>query len=454
MHRHQDKLTQMLLESKSYSIQYQSYLLINQEEFQVLPEQDQTMIQTYINRINNGTLILAQTPQLISFQFVRHLDIFQLALYYFDILFPELQSQTIKVLYLQDSKFSSIKKFKLDNLEVLIFWEKQCQSKEIYKQMLLEIINQFPKLKELTLCGWHIDRALSKMTYLTNLTLLGCDLDSEVLQSLVNLHELSLDQTYSIKLSTLQYLTQLTTLYLNYKFENIPQSDFTSLSFLTRLTRLQIDYCYLSRLDFLHPLINLVELSLYNNYLTDISSISSLKQLTVLKMVKCGLINIDALRSLSNLVELHLNENDGINITPLQYLTKLTKLGLKRCGLTNLDALKPLINLQQLHLNVNKRIDITHLQHLTCLTTLWLKECGLINLDVLRPLTKLYDLQVPQNQIVYLQPLCELKQLKSFSQFLIRQQMYKHSKKIVLTINVSDMVVKNNLHIKSLKWLI
>ncbi|CAL5970407.1 leucine-rich_repeat domain-containing protein [Hexamita inflata] len=164
---------------------------------------------------------------------------------------------------------------------------------------------------------------------------------------------------------------------------------------------------------------NLEILEVYNNFgklesktLTQdsFSTLSKMIGLTELVLMQCNLRSTEALSQLINLENLYLNGNEEIDIKSLQYQTKLTKLSLEQCKLVNIDALRPLINLEELCLNGND-IDITTVQYLTKLTLLSLVYCNLVNIDVLRPLKKLKELDITDNNIVYLRPLLELKQL-------------------------------------------
>ncbi|CAL6025163.1 leucine-rich_repeat domain-containing protein [Hexamita inflata] len=99
-----------------------------------------------------------------------------------------------------------------------------------------------------------------------------------------------------------------------------------------------------------------------------------------------------------------------IDISPLSQMIRLTKLSLIECELSSTEVLRPLVHLEELCLDGNK-VEITTLQYLTKITYLQLVSCNLVNLDALRPLKKLEKLDIVDNQIVYLQPLMELKQL-------------------------------------------
>jgi Leucine-rich repeat (LRR) protein len=65
------------------------------------------------------------------------------------------------------------------------------------------------------------------------------------------------------------------------------------------------------------PLVNLVELSLWQNQVTDISALSPLVNLVVLNLGENQVGDISALESLTNLRILNLNENRITDIAPL-----------------------------------------------------------------------------------------------------------------------------------------
>ncbi|CAL6041268.1 Leucine-rich_repeat domain superfamily [Hexamita inflata] len=65
----------------------------------------------------------------------------------------------------------------------------------------------------------------------------------------------------------------------------------------------------------------------------DLSSLSQMTRLTKLGLIKCNLHSTEALRPLINLEELCLNCNEEIDILTLQYLSNLTYLSSIQCNL-------------------------------------------------------------------------------------------------------------------------
>ncbi|CAL5979585.1 leucine-rich_repeat domain-containing protein [Hexamita inflata] len=285
-----------------------------------------------------------------------------------------------------DSELKSIEFIKLLNLQ---------------KLELINCNNIIPKLESQSITELHIEN-----------------------NNYLNLNELQLDNLEIFKYYKLisERCDQIVN--LNFakeivQFNNLKQLyldrcrvDISPLQQIISLTKVQLNQCSLEKIEFLRPLINLTDLSLFGNEYIEINQLQYLTQLKKLDLGLCGLIKIDALSTLINLTDLSLYGNEKLDIGPLQHLTRLITLNLDSCNLVSLEALRPLVNLMDLSLYGNENIDIAPIQFLKQLTKLNLRFCGLTNLEMLRPLINLSELQVAWNYIVYLQPLLELKQLK------------------------------------------
>ncbi|CAL6097592.1 leucine-rich_repeat domain-containing protein [Hexamita inflata] len=123
----------------------------------------------------------------------------------------------------------------------------------------------------------------------------------------------------------------------------------------------------------------LKELTLFK-YITDFSPLSQLIGLTKLNLWSCDLHCTEALRPLINLQDLCLNCNN-IDITNVQYLTNLTILQLASCNLVNVDTLRPLKKLKSLSIYNNKIVYLQPLIELKQLSGLMADRNKIIDTD-------------------------------------------------------------------------
>ncbi|CAL6095012.1 leucine-rich_repeat domain-containing protein [Hexamita inflata] len=115
-------------------------------------------------------------------------------------------------------------------------------------------------------------------------------------------------------------------------------------------------------------------------YITDFSPLSQLIGLNKLNLWSCDLHCTEALRPLINLQDLCLNCND-IDITKVQYLTNLTILQLASCNLVNVDTLRPLKKLKSLSIYNNKIVYLQPLIELKQLSGLMADRNKIIDTD-------------------------------------------------------------------------
>ncbi|CAL5970960.1 leucine-rich_repeat domain-containing protein [Hexamita inflata] len=127
----------------------------------------------------------------------------------------------------------------------------------------------------------------------------------------------------------------------------------------------------------------LKELTLHN-CVTDFSTLSQIIGLTKLNLWSCEIRSTEALRKLVNIEELYLNGNKDIDITALQYLTDLTKLQLESCNLVNLDALRPLKKLEELNIFDNQIVYLQPLVELKQLSQLDASSNKIIDIESIR----------------------------------------------------------------------
>ncbi|CAL6076424.1 DUF2252_family protein [Hexamita inflata] len=176
----------------------------------------------------------------------------------------------------------------------------------------------------------------------------------------------------------------------------------------------------------------------------DITPLQYLTKLTILNISNCGTLQLGSLSTLINLKELYLLGNKIEDITALQYLIELTILDLCGCEVSNVDILKSLVKIKELYLNQNN-IDITPLQYLTQLTKLQLQKCGLKSVEALIPLQNLKELDLSSNQIVYLQPLELLKQLKALKMHNNKViQLYSYFTKLYQSYQIQHLLADQN----------
>ena len=105
-------------------------------------------------------------------------------------------------------------------------------------------------------------------------------------------------------------------------------TNITSLTWLTRLTHLNLSE---NRIRYIHSLANLIgitELQLQKNQIGNIQPLVGLTRLTKLSLSENQIINIQPLTDLLTLTEVSLRQNQISNVAPLETLTALTLLEL------------------------------------------------------------------------------------------------------------------------------
>ncbi|CAL6045573.1 leucine-rich_repeat domain-containing protein [Hexamita inflata] len=210
---------------------------------------------------------------------------------------PNLNSEYVKELSIQNCNIKSLKGFRLNNLTSLTFSKgKQAQNNDNLAQEL----NQFVKLKQISLYGWQIDIGHIQLETLTKISLINCGITQvEALRSNSNLEEVDLSVNHGMDVSALQYIA--------------------------KLKRLQLERCNLVNINGLKSLSKLEELNLYHNCNIDITPLQYLTKLKILNLRFCGLKNVDALRPLINIQELLIPSNEIVFIQPLEEMKQLNK---------------------------------------------------------------------------------------------------------------------------------
>jgi len=242
--------------------------------------------------------------------------------------------------------------------------------------------------------------SIEGIQYLTNLTTLylnGNQInDINALSGLTNLRRLGLQDNEITDISMLSGLTNLTTLRL---YSN-QISDVSSLSGLTNLIYLSLSGNQISDISVLSDLINLRFLYLPNNQISDISALSGLTSLTDLSLGGNQISDISAISGLTSLTLLLLGENQINDTSALSGLTNLTLLSLSRNQISDIDALSGFTSLTSLWLHTNQIDDIGALSGLTNLDYLSLENNQINDISPISSLTNLTKLILYNNQII------------------------------------------------------
>ncbi|CAL6048380.1 LPXTG_cell wall anchor domain-containing protein [Hexamita inflata] len=166
-------------------------------------------------------------------------------------------------------------------------------------------------------------------------------LNSTLLLPLINLQKLDISENEEIH--EIQYLDKLTNLVeLNLSQTNLQQKDISSLSQLTNLKKLYLNF----------------------NQLSDVSALSALTSMQELNLTYNTLQNLNDIQNMMNLQILVLLGNTGINISILKNFINLTELCLHDLGLKEVDTLQCLYNITNLTLTQNELIEVCALHNM------------------------------------------------------------------------------------------
>ena len=214
-----------------------------------------------------------------------------------------------------------------------------------------------------------------------------------------------------IKYSDVKDLTELDLSNSYEAGDNVKIKDISALSYLTNLTRLDLDCNQISDISPLSSLTNLTNLYLESNQISDITPLSNLTNLTDLNLESNQISDITPLSNLTNLTNLYLRSNQISDISLLNNLTNLTKLDLECNQISDISPLSNLTNLIWLYLSSNQISDISPLSNLTNLTTLYLESNQISDISPLSGLINLEWLYLNDNQISDISPLSSLSKL-------------------------------------------
>ncbi len=229
-------------------------------------------------------------------------------------------------------------------------------------------------------------------------------------------------------LTGLELATSLTSLNLGTEFvsrvgyvNSNHISDFSRLSGLTNLTRLDLSGNSISDLsalsDAISGLIRLERLYLDNNSISDVSALSGFTRLERLILYNNSISDLSPLSGLTNLEQLYLENNSISDVSPLSGLTNLAWLGLSANNISDVSSLSGLPNLIRLFLYNNSMSDVSSLSGLTSLRTLDLDNNSISNITPLSGLTSLTSLLLSRNNISDISVLSGLTNLLSLTLF-------------------------------------
>ncbi|CAL6050666.1 ABC_transporter substrate-binding protein [Hexamita inflata] len=309
----------------------QSEHLPNQNPTQQVPNQ----LQEQSNFIFN-TQVVNET-QNNDFQYLESQKIQKLKFLNCEEEIPNINSEYVKELSIQNCNIKSLKEFRLNNLTSLTFSKgKLTQNNDNLAQEL----NQFTKLQQLSLYGWKIDIGHIQLANLTKISLINCGIiQVEALRSHSNLKEVDLSVNHGIDVCSLQYIT--------------------------KLKRLQLERCNLVNINGLKSLTKLEELNLYHNCNIDITPLQHLTKLQNLNLRFCGLKNIDALRPLINIQELLIPSNEIVFIQPLEEMKQLNKFDADENMIQDIQTINQLPNFRYFYFGDQIQLDTEQFKEAT-----------------------------------------------------------------------------------------
>ena len=142
-------------------------------------------------------------------------------------------------------------------------------------------------------------------------------------------------------------------------FEMTKVEDWTPISSLSGLTRLQIARCNMQTIPPLAGLTNLFDLELDSNMIADITALSSLPRLVSLDLDNNQISNLAPLGSLKNLGLLDFAHNKVRSLAPLASLNNLGSLDFNDNLVVNLEPITGLTNLHSIDAKRNNILDFS-----------------------------------------------------------------------------------------------
>jgi internalin A len=205
-------------------------------------------------------------------------------------------------------------------------------------------------------------------------------------------YERTVDEPTIQTLEGMQYLTNMTDLYLHSHDFN----DARPLGGLVNLKKLYLGGTNVTNLSPLGTLTGLKSLSVMYEGLSDVGPLQTLINLNYLDLSLNELRDIGPLAPLTKLTYLNLKGNDISHLSPLSTLRELTTLDVSNNDIANLTPLQPLSELNSIKLRENKISDISPLGAMTNISTLELggfaEESQITDFTVLTQLPRLDNL--------------------------------------------------------------
>lgn len=220
---------------------------------------------------------------------------------------------------------------------------------------------------------------LSKLIYLTDLTMADCGLDGAGF------------------LTGLQYLERL-----SITGSTISGEDLTAIATLPNLQELTLSDCGLSNIGALASAQQLRYLDLSENAIRDIDVLASLISLEELHLQHNALTGLTALSALGNLEILDVSYNALTSITPISTCVSLTWLDARENKLTNLGAVDNLGSLTDLAVGHNSLTDVSVLSGCAALESLDISNNAVTDITGLSALVKLREFDFSHNQVAVL----------------------------------------------------
>ncbi len=125
---------------------------------------------------------------------------------------------------------------------------------------------------------------------------------------------------------------------------------------LANLIELEVDLCYIDKIEDLSSLTELKMLSLFGNQISKIEGVNNLKNLERLNLGDNKIEKIENLENLRNLQYLNLSHNKIKRIENLDSLIYLKRLNLAENQIEGMSGLKRLINLEELEIRNNPKL--------------------------------------------------------------------------------------------------
>ena len=270
----------------------------------------------------------------------------------------------------------------------------------------------FAKITEFTLTSVNLCdiKILEKFTGLEKLFLINITYSQNAIPKwmkiLAKLNILNIKERFSIDLSPLKNLPNLSYIHLGGAINNIEP-----LSELKNLHILEMVNTKVSDLKPLSNLTNLDTLTIENSPVSNLKPIQGLKNLESLALYQTKVTNLDPIKELTNIQRLFFNENRIAYLEPLKNLNKLDSLYCDNTLVADLEPIKGLTNLQTLSLESTPVSDIEPIKGLINLKTLTLAETPVTDINVLKELSNLRVLHLFKTSVSDLEPLKGLNNL-------------------------------------------